>query len=102
MVTKTKTQKTVAEIIYKGSYNVLCELSTTNKMELNVDITNNKKVMLQLSMFNSQKLFCKIDKSVKDETNFALFTLLTTPESKTNFARFLSIAKKVFEPKMVW
>ena len=100
MVTTKKTVLTVAQTIYKGSYNLLCKLESEKKITVGSEGTNIEKVLLQLEMFNKQKPFCKLtsDEIKKEST----ISLLTDETAKKNFTHLLNIAKEVYQPKLVW
>ena len=89
---------TVADILYKGSYNVLIELDSAKKAVVSTVGVNIVKVVSQLDSFNSKKPFYK--KTVDAVAETVEITLLTTEPAKATFARLLKIAKSVFEPAL--
>ena len=100
MGTKTKSEVTIADIIYKGTYNILVEMETTKKVEIPFGYRDIGKIKTQMEIFNKQKLFMKI--SADETKEVYTFEKLGDETGKANFARLLGIAKKVFEPKLVW
>ena len=98
---KTEARKlTIADIIYKGSYNCLKDLSANKKAVLSTSGVNSSKVIQQLTTFNASKPFVKITfDSVAESTTFEL---LPSAEAKGNFERLFKIAKSVFEPSLDW
>ena len=101
MSNKKTVEKTLAETIYKGSYNFLTDLEMSPSVEFSIAIENNRKVFKQLSGYNSQKTFAEMSVIVKDEVSFAKIVLLKTDKAKENFKHLLAVAKRVFEPKLI-
>ena len=96
---KKQEKRTIADILYKGSYNVLSAMEKEKTVVQDFSL-NNRKVKQQMQNFNIQKPFCTITDNTTDET--IEYTKLTTETGKANFQKLLSIAKKVFEPALEW
>lgn len=98
--TKTKKEVTLAEIIYKGTYNILVEMETTKKLSIPFGHRDIDKVKRQMESFNRQKPFMKVTTNEADEV--FIFEKLDNEQGKANFAHLLGVAKKVFEPTLSW
>ena len=95
---KKRSKKTLADILYKSSYNILTVLAdkkacTLAYKDINPD-SNVAKAIAQLKVFNAQKPFLSFTNTPQGEL---VIKTLTTEQGKTVFKKIYSVGKEVFE-----
>ena len=75
-------------------------MDSNKKVDVPYGYRDINKVKTQMESFNKQKPFFKMTVNTVDEKY--TFEKLTDETGKKNFQHLLDVAKKVFEPVLVW